>query len=133
MKSGRCCFSRLRARRRGISLRVNKANAMRKWDRNCGFARKMPLQNRTGGSNPSPSATQSGLLRNSGCIPARIAKNRRNSVIPSLKPDRRKCPAERHRQAMERLSLEGPCTVQFPRLHQANAMRSATDDSAKAT
>src|ERR1700681_1122379 len=38
-----------------------------------------------------------------------------------------------HRQAMELFSLEGPCTVRFPRLPQANAMRSATDDSAKAT
>src|ERR1700680_2331099 len=64
-----------------------------------------------------------------GSIPLRIAGNRRNSVIPSLKPDRRKCPAEHRRQAMERFSLEGPCTVRFPRLHQANAMRSATDDS----
>src|ERR1700680_2537898 len=59
-----------------------------------------------------------------GSIPLRIAGNRRNSVIPSLKPDRRKCPAEPRGQAMERFSLEGPCTVRFPRLHQPNAMRS---------
>ena len=48
-----------------------------------------------------------------GCIPAKIARNRRNSSIPSLKPDRRKCPAERHRQVMERLSLEGHAQSSF--------------------
>ena len=54
-----------------------------------------------------------------GCIPANIARNRRNSAIPSPKPDRRKCPAERHTQAMELFSLEGLCAVPFPRLHQS--------------
>src|SRR6266478_7707196 len=54
-----------------------------------------------------------------GCIPANIARNRRNSAIPSPKPDRRKCPAERHTQAVELFSLEGLCTVPFPRLHQS--------------
>jgi hypothetical protein len=63
------------------------------------------------------------------CIPAKIARNRRNSAIPSLKPDRRKCPAERHRQAMERFSLEGPCTVPV----STTPSGSAIDDSAKAT
>jgi hypothetical protein len=28
-----------------------------------------------------------------GCLPLRIAENRRNSAIVFLKPDRRKCPA----------------------------------------
>src|SRR6266852_1507891 len=67
-----------------------------------------------------------------GCIPLKIAGNCRNSAIPSLKPDRRKWPAERRRQAIGRFSPEAPCTVRFRRLHQANARRSATDDSAKA-
>ena len=86
MKSGRCCFSRLRARRRGISLRVNKANAMRKWDRNCGFARKMPLQNRTGGSNPSPSAIQSKLQRNPAAL---LQESLKIAAIPQVLPPNR--------------------------------------------
>jgi hypothetical protein len=36
--------------------------------------------NGTGGSNPSPSATQSGLPEKSGYITSRIAENRRNSA-----------------------------------------------------
>ena len=67
-----------------------------------------------------------------GGILLEIARNRRNSAILPLKPDQRKCPAGRYSQVLPPFSLEGAWAVRFQRLHKANAMRSQTDDPAKA-
>src|ERR1700686_5831630 len=66
-----------------------------------------------------------------GCLVPKIVQNRRNSSTSALKQDRRKCPAFLLSQAFMRFSLEGRHAVRFQRLHQANAMRSQTDDKAK--
>jgi hypothetical protein len=52
--------------------------------------------------NPSLSATQSGMQRNSAAFPWKIAGNRRNSATLAPKPDQRKCPAERRRISSKR-------------------------------
>jgi hypothetical protein len=83
------------------------------------------------GSNPTLSATQSGLQRNPAAL---FRKSRKNAAIPSnlaLRLARRKCPAQCYTQALRPFSPEGKRAVRFQRLHQANAMRSQTDDKAK--
>ncbi len=55
-----------------------------------------------------------------------------NSADLAFEPHRRKWPVERHGLVSWRFSLEGTRAVRFQRLHQANAMRSQTDDAAKA-
>src|ERR1039458_3361988 len=50
----------------------------------------------------------------------------------SRKAARRKCPAQACRQAFAPFSLGGIRAVRFQGLHQANALRSQTDDVAKA-
>ena len=58
--------------------------------------------------------------------------NRRNSVGPASKPHRRECPVKSRRLLFWRFSLDGTGTVRFQRIYQANAMRSQTDNAAKA-
>ena len=50
--------------------------------------------NGTESSNPSSSATQSGLQRNRAALLARIVENHRNSAGLAFKPHRRECPVE---------------------------------------
>jgi hypothetical protein len=66
------------------------------------------------------------------CITARIAENRRNSVGLASKPHRRKCLVEPRSQVFWRFSLDGTRTVRSQRIYQANALRSQTDNAAKA-
>ena len=73
------------------------------------------------------------VAEKSGCITARIAENRRNSGGLAFKPHRRKCAVEPRGQVFWRFSLEGTRAVRFQRLHRAKAVRSQTDDVAKAT
>ena len=58
-----------------------------------------------------------------------VSENRRNSAGLAFKPHRRKCRVEARGQVFWRFSLEATRTVRFQRLHQANAMRSRTDDA----
>ena len=66
-----------------------------------------------------------------GYTPWKTAGNRRNSATLALKPDQRKCPAERLSQALPPFSLEGTRAVRFERIQSANAIRSETDGFAK--
>src|ERR1043166_5240511 len=89
------------------------------------------------------SASKSKLQRNSsafcreikkfGCIPLKIARNRRNSAILVLNMDWRKCPIENCREVLRPFSLKGTHTVRFQGPHRANAMRPETEDVAKGT
>ncbi len=54
-------------------------------------------------------------------------ENPRNSANFALKPDSEKCPARPRNKVRGRSSLEGRCAVRFEEFHQANAMRSQTD------
>jgi hypothetical protein len=73
------------------------------------------------------------VAEKSGCVPRKITRNRRNSANLALKPDWRKWPFELSRQSLGSFSLKGASSVRFQRHRQANAMRSQTHDSAKAT
>jgi hypothetical protein len=66
------------------------------------------------------------------CITARIAEI---AAIPRVLPSNgtgESAPSKAAEQVFWRFSLEATRTVWFQRLHQANAMRSRTDDVAKA-
>ena len=67
-----------------------------------------------------------------GSNPRKIARNGRNFANLAHTPDWRKCPAFPLRQALRPVSLKDPLAVRFQRLQQAKAVRSQTDDSAKA-
>jgi len=67
-----------------------------------------------------------------GSNPRKIARNGRNFGNLAHPPDWRKCPTLPSRQALRPVSLKDPLAVRFQRLQQAKAMRSQTDDSAKA-
>src|ERR1039458_1675754 len=76
-------------------------------------------------------------LRHAVCTAEKTARNSceiarigRNCANLSRKADRRKCPAQSCRQAFAPFSLGGIRAVRFQGLHQANALRSQTDDVA---
>src|ERR1700675_567729 len=73
------------------------------------------------------------IAEKSGCLVPKIAGNRRNSLTFARKLDRRKCRSQFRRRAFAPFSLKIGRAVRFRRLHWANAMRSQTDDVAKAT
>jgi hypothetical protein len=58
-----------------------------------------------------------------GYIPLKIARKCRNSAIPALKPDRRKCPADSARPVLWPFFLEGARAVRFqPPIGECNAI-----------
>jgi hypothetical protein len=59
--------------------------------------------NRTGGSNPSPSATQSELQRKSALLPPKYAEVARNLRLCPDKPDCRERTARQRRRSLSRL------------------------------
>jgi hypothetical protein len=66
-------------------------------------------------------------------IAPKIARNRRDSVIHTFKPDQRNRRAKCNEAALQHFSLEARNSVRFLRGPQANARRSQIDDSAKRT
>jgi hypothetical protein len=63
---------------------------------------------------------------------SKIARNGRNSPDFALKLDWRKCSGLSRRRDVWLFSLKGTLAVRFQRPHQANVMRSQTDEAAKA-
>jgi hypothetical protein len=66
-------------------------------------------------------------------IGPKIARNRRDSVIHTFKPDQRNRRAKCNKAALQHFSLEARNSVRFLRGPEANAIRSQIDDSAKRT
>jgi hypothetical protein len=66
-------------------------------------------------------------------IAPKIARNRRDSVIHTFKPDQRNRRAKCNKAALQHFSLEARNSVRFLRGPQANARRSQIDYSAKRT
>src|SRR5437868_11728464 len=91
------------------------------------------LENRTEGSNPPRSATQSGLQRNSSHFLQKMREIARFLRFTSGKPDRRKRPAKRSSKRLRAFSLEGTNPVRFRRGSWAKTMRSQNDHVAKPT
>jgi hypothetical protein len=87
--------------------------------------------NGTGGSNPSPSATQSGLQRNRAAL---LQESLKIAAILQVLPLNRtgESGPSTSRASFLGFFSGGHTAVRFQRLHQANAMRSQTDDAAKA-
>jgi hypothetical protein len=93
-------------------LRMRKSLSVRSKSFGWGFAAD---------SNPSLSATQSGLQRNRAAFPLEVARKRRNFAVLALKPDWRKCRAEPRMRGFRPFSLEGRYAVRFRQTHLANA------------
>ena len=80
-----------------------------------------------------PYRTDTWSAEKSSWISLKIAENGRNTATLALKIDWGKYPAELRRQALQPFSLEGARAVRLQQHLPANAMRSQTDDMAKAT
>ncbi len=83
------------------------------------------------GSNPTLSATQSKLQRNNLAFAAKYATHARISQYFVRKADWREWTARDRMASLCRTFSGGASAVRFQGGHEANAMRSQTDDAAK--